>query len=56
MAQFEREVLRERTVAGIRAAQSRGEHIGRPLALDPTQVFRRKKCLNEVGVPRILLE
>jgi len=38
VAQFERDVLRERTVAGMRAAKSRGEHIGRPAALKPSQV------------------
>jgi DNA invertase Pin-like site-specific DNA recombinase len=29
VAQFERDVLRERTVAGMQAAKRRGEHIGR---------------------------
>lgn len=43
VAQFERDVLRERTVAGMRAAKNRGEHIGRPSALTPTQVREAKK-------------
>jgi DNA invertase Pin-like site-specific DNA recombinase len=43
VAQFERDVLRERTVAGMRAAKKRGEHIGRPSALTPTQVREAKK-------------
>jgi DNA invertase Pin-like site-specific DNA recombinase len=38
VAAFERDVIRERTVAGMRAAQSRGEHIGRPPALGPAQI------------------
>jgi DNA invertase Pin-like site-specific DNA recombinase len=33
VAQFKRDVLRERTAAGTRAAQARGEHAGRPSAL-----------------------
>ena len=30
VAEFERELLRERTAAGIRAAQAAGKHVGRP--------------------------
>ena len=45
VAQFERDVMRERTVAGMRAAKKRGEHIGRPLALSPAQVREAKKML-----------
>jgi DNA invertase Pin-like site-specific DNA recombinase len=46
VAQFERDVLSERTVAGMRAAQSRGEHIGRPAALKPAQVREARKMLD----------
>ena len=44
VAQFERkrDVLRERTVAGMLATKSRGEHIGRPAALTPAQVCEAK--------------
>ncbi len=45
VAQFERDVLRERTVAGMRAAKSRGEHISRPSALTSAQVREAKKML-----------
>jgi len=45
VAQFERDVLRERTVAGMRAAKKRGEHIGRPSALSRTQIREAKKML-----------
>lgn len=37
MAQFERDLLSERTLAGIEAARARGRIGGRPRALDPDQ-------------------
>lgn len=43
VAQFEREVLRERTVAGLVAAKRRGETLGRRPALTPAQVREAKK-------------
>ena len=46
VAQFERDVLRERTVAGIRAAQARGEHVGRPPALTTSQIREARKMLD----------
>jgi DNA invertase Pin-like site-specific DNA recombinase len=45
VAQFERDVLRERTVAGLAAAKRRGEHLGRPFALTTAQVHEAKKML-----------
>jgi len=33
VAEFEREVINERTVAGMKAAKKRGTHVGRPQAL-----------------------
>ncbi len=51
VAQFERDVLRERTVAGMRAAQRRGEHIGRPAALSPAQICEAKKILERGESP-----
>ncbi|MGP6158602.1 MAG: recombinase family protein [Vulcanimicrobiaceae bacterium] len=45
VAQFERDVLRERTVAGMRAAKRRGEHIGRPAALNPALVREARTML-----------
>jgi len=51
VAQFERDVLRERTVAGIRAAQARGERIGRPPALTPSQVREARAMLNRGDSP-----
>ena len=35
-AEFERELIRERTMAGMRAAKRRGRHVGRPRKLTRT--------------------
>jgi len=51
VAQFERDVLRERTVAGLRAAKRRGERIGRPSALNPAQVREAKMMLRRGDSP-----
>jgi DNA invertase Pin-like site-specific DNA recombinase len=51
VAQFERDVLRERTVAGMRAAKRRGEHIGRPPALTKAQVREAKTMLDRGESP-----
>ena len=40
VAQFERELIRERTLAGIRVAQANGKHVGRP-----RRVFRRDEVV-----------
>jgi len=40
VAQFERELIRERTIAGIRVAQANGKHVGRP-----KRVFRRDELV-----------
>jgi DNA invertase Pin-like site-specific DNA recombinase len=37
-AEFERDLIRERTLAGLRAARARGRVGGRPKALDPKKV------------------
>jgi len=46
VAQFERDVLRERTVAGLAAAKRRGERLGRPPALAPAQIREAQKMLD----------
>jgi len=51
VAQFERDVPRERTVAGMRAAKKRGEHIGRPPALTPGHMREAKKILGRGESP-----
>lgn len=38
LAEFERELIRERTVAGLRAASERGRKGGRPRLMDETKV------------------
>src|SRR6267142_2075985 len=38
MAEFERELMSERTVAGMVAAKHRGRHVGRPPKLAPDQL------------------
>jgi|SRR5271157_12800 len=40
VAEFERELLRERTLSGIRAAQQAGKHVGRP-----KRIFRRDEVV-----------
>lgn len=38
LAEYERELISERTKAGIRAARRRGVHMGRPSKLTPHQI------------------
>lgn len=38
LAEFERELIRERTKAGMGAAKRRGRHVGRPRKLSPDQL------------------
>jgi DNA invertase Pin-like site-specific DNA recombinase len=42
LAEFERELIRERTKAGMRAAKQRGSAIGRPRKLSQVQIKRAK--------------
>ncbi|MGH7727367.1 MAG: recombinase family protein [Vulcanimicrobiaceae bacterium] len=51
VAQFERDVLRGRTVAGLAAAKRRGERLGRRPALSPAQVAEAKKMLKRGESP-----
>jgi DNA invertase Pin-like site-specific DNA recombinase len=64
MAEFERELLRERVTAGMRRAAARGVHCGRPPA--PVDTLRAKTLLdtgrslrhvaNVLGIPRSTLQ
>src|SRR6476660_2364260 len=45
LAEFEREVIRERTQAGLIAARARGRHGGRPTVMDKKKVAMAKKLL-----------
>lgn len=48
-AQFEREVLSERTKAGMLAAKKAGRHIGRPQALTPRQIDHAAELIDNKG-------
>jgi DNA invertase Pin-like site-specific DNA recombinase len=39
LAEFERNLIRERTIAGLTAARARGKKGGRPKALTPRQIL-----------------
>jgi DNA invertase Pin-like site-specific DNA recombinase len=45
LAEFERSLIRERTIAGLRAARDRGRRGGRPPALTPDKVAVARKLL-----------
>ncbi len=51
VAHVERDVLRERTDAGMRAAKKLGEHIDRPSARSPTHIREAKKMLERRESP-----
>ena len=46
-AEYEREMIRQRTRAGMLAARKRGVHIGRPRKLDPEQLETVRKLASE---------
>jgi DNA invertase Pin-like site-specific DNA recombinase len=45
LAEFERDLIRERTKAGMNAAKKRGKHLGRPRALSDGQVQHIQELL-----------
>lgn len=47
LAEYEREVLRERTVAGMAAARRRGMHVGRRPSVTPAQAGEARRMLDE---------
>lgn len=47
LAQFERELIQERTRAGLAAARARGRHGGRPRKLTPRQAATARRLLEE---------
>jgi DNA invertase Pin-like site-specific DNA recombinase len=47
LAEFERELIRERTKAGMTAAKQRGRHVGRPRKLTPHQIDRARQWIGE---------
>ena len=52
LAEFERDLISERTRAGLEAAKKRGKHVGRPKALTPDQVAHAGRMIesNEQSV------
>lgn len=46
-AEFEREQIRERTKAGMKAAKARGKHIGRPRKLSSKQIANARRKLTK---------
>ena len=46
LAEFERDIIRERTNAGLKAARARGRLGGRPYLLTPTKILRLKELYN----------
>jgi DNA invertase Pin-like site-specific DNA recombinase len=47
LAEFERDIIRERTQAGLAAARSRGRRGGRPKAMSEQQVTMARTLLND---------
>lgn len=47
LAEFEREIIRERTMAGLESAKARGRHGGRPRALDEGKAKLARKLKDE---------
>src|SRR4051812_8940469 len=50
LAEFERGVIRERTLAGLRAARARGRTGGRPPALEAKDLAAAKALLQDPGI------
>mgnify|MGYP000995688096 FL=1 len=47
LAEFEREIIRERTNAGLSAARARGKKGGRPKAMDDKKVLMARSLFND---------
>ena len=47
IAEFERDLIRERTSAGREAARRRGIHLGRPRKLNPEQAKLARRLIDE---------
>ena len=46
LAEFERDLIRERTKAGMKAAKKRGKHVGRPRVLSNGQIQHMQELLD----------
>ncbi len=47
LAEFERNIISERTKAGLKAARARGRHGGRPRSIDAKTIEMARKLINE---------
>lgn len=47
LAEFERALISERTIAGMNAARDRGVHVGRPPSLEPTDIWLARRELEQ---------
>lgn len=47
LPEFERELIRERTMAGFSAARARGRSGGRPAKMTPTKIARARELYSE---------
>ncbi len=56
LAEFERDLIRERTKAGMKAAKNRGKHVGRPKALSKGQIQHIPELLNRGKTQREVAE
>ncbi len=56
LAEFERDLIRERTKAGMKAAKKRGKHVGRPKTLSPGQVQHIRELLTAGKTQREVAE
>jgi DNA invertase Pin-like site-specific DNA recombinase len=54
LAEFERSLISERTVAGMKAAVKRGVHVGRPRKLDAEQVRLAVQAIASGTAPEII--
>ena len=45
--EFERELMRERTIEGLRSARRRGKRLGRPSILDPEKLSLARRLVDE---------
>ena len=50
LAEFERNLIRERILAGLAAARARGRPIGRPRKLSPALIFRLGQLVRRNGI------
>ena len=51
LAEFERDLIRERTTAGLAAARARGKRGGRPVKLTATQVAMAQRMHDDPAIP-----